>query len=133
MNHKVTLFILLTLNFDLVSAEDIKVDGSGDAFDYTSCSAFFAVMAQTMLDKPESSHRFNVMSEKMIDHAISMEDQDYSGNTADDMALKLMKEMQKSEDSAKYVIRQYLPHCRKLLKQIAVNKESKPASKPLNK
>ena len=129
MNSKLILFILLFFPLVAVSVEDIKKETKGDAFDYMSCSAFFAVMAHSLTDKPEFSGRFNAMSEIMIDHAISLEDEDYSGNSADDMALKLMKEMQKGEDSAKYVIQQYVPHCKALLKNIMV-KEEKPADSP---
>ena len=129
MNSKLILFILLFFPLVAVSVEDIKKETKGDAFDYMSCSAFFAVMAHSLTDKPEFSGRFNAMSEIMIDHAISLEDEDYSGNSADDMALKLMKEMQKGEDSAKYVIQQYVPRCKALLKNIMV-KEEKPADSP---
>ena len=131
MNNKFILFLLLFFPLVAVSVEEAKIESefnkSGDdAFDYMSCSAFFAVMAHSLTDKPEFSGRFNAMSEIMIDHAISLEDQDYSGNSADDMALKLMEEMQKGEDSAKYVIQQYVPHCKALLKKVML-KEEKPA------
>ena len=118
MNNKVVFSFVLSLWVSTVSAEEIKTLGAGDAFDYMSCSAFFAVMSHSMTDKPEYGRRFNAMSEIMIDHAISLEDQNYKGNTADDMAIKLMKKMQENEESAKYVIRQYVPHCKELLKKI---------------
>ena len=139
MNNKFILFLLLFFPLVAVSVEDVKNEAginktefnkSGDdAFDYMSCSAFFAVMANNLTDKPEFSGRFNAMSEIMIDHAISLEDQDYSGNSADDMALKLMEKMQKGEDSAKYVIQQYAPYCKALLKKIMA-KEEKSADSP---
>ena len=119
MIYKVILFLLLSLHVALVSAEETKAGSAVDVFDYTSCSAFFAVMAQQM-DNPEARRRFNAMSENLIDYAILLEDKNFSGNTADDMALKLMQRMQKDEESAKYVVRQYLPHCRDLLEKIAV-------------
>ena len=134
MSNRFIFFLLLFFPLVAVSVEEIKNEtefnkSGDDAFDYMSCSAFFSEMAHSLTDKPEFSGRFNAMSEIMIDHAISLEDQDYSGNSADDMALKLMEEMQKGEDSAKYVIQQYAPHCKALLKKIMV-KEEKPADLP---
>lgn len=134
MSNRFIFFLLLFFPLVAVSVEEIKNEtefnkSGDDAFDYMSCSAFFAVMANNLTDKPEFSGRFNAMSEIMIDHAISLEDQDYSGNSADDMALKLMEKMQKGEDSAKYVIQQYAPYCKALLKKIMA-KEEKSADSP---
>ena len=123
VNHNVLLLVLLSLPFAAVSAEDLKDESKNEAFDALSCSAFFAVMAQRLKSDPEVSRPFTEMSEVMNDYVISLADQDFSGNTLEDMASRLMQKMQQGPDSAKYVVDQYAPFCRGLLEKVITGKK----------
>ena len=124
MNYKVILFLLLLPSSVAMAAEKVNTDNAEKVFDYTTCSTFFAVLANNMGDNAKSIARFNRMSEQMLDYAISLDSDGYKGINEDDVAKKLQEEMQKSEESAKNVVRLYAPHCQKLLQEINPKKET---------
>lgn len=131
MNFKVIPFLVLSSLLTVsVSANEFKVNKSIDnknsaevVFDYTTCSAFFAVLANSMGDNEASKVRFNRMSEQMMDYAISLPSDGYVEIDDAETARKLQAEMQKSDADAKRVVRLYVPHCKKLLKKITNKSE----------
>ena len=112
---KIILFFVLSLMLTAVSANQDKND---TVFDYTTCSAFFAVLSQGMGVNKGAHAQFMRMSEKMMDYAVSLPSDGIAGINEDDVAKKMQAEMQKSEASAKNVIRLYAPHCKKLFHAI---------------
>lgn len=87
-------------------------------FEYSTCSAFFAVLGMNVGDNKQAKAQFDRMSEKMIDFAISLPGDGIAGVDEEEVAKKLLEEMHKSEADAKRVIRLYAPHCKRLLQAI---------------
>ena len=116
---KTVVFCLLFLACTSLFAEKSKSLSQGDVFDYTTCAAFFAVIAGGMEAGTNANKQFTRMSEKMNDYAISLPSDGYSDINEDEVAKKLQEEINKSEDSAKKVVRLYSPHCKKLYQAIA--------------
>ena len=118
---KILLFSVLSLMLTAVSADQDKND---IIFDYTTCSAFFAVLAQSMGENKDASAQFMQMSEQMMDFAVSLPGDGIKGANEDEVAKKIQAEMQKNEESAKNVIRLFAPHCKKLLQEIPTSNQA---------
>ena len=69
---KAVAFCLLFLACTSLFAEKTKSLSHEDVFDYTTCAAFFAVIAGGMEAGTNASKQFTRMSEKMNDYAISL-------------------------------------------------------------
>lgn len=127
MNFKTVLFLVLSLPVVNVFAQESplsnnvanKTNDAEVVFDYTTCSAFFAILANRMSESSASKARLNRMSEKMLDYAISLPSDGYMDMDDEETASKIQAAMQRSEADAKRVVRLYVPHCKKLLKKIS--------------
>jgi len=102
----------------IASADTAKMVKSVRTAEYITCAAFFAVLAHGMRDKPDVKSRFDAMSEKMMDRAISLSNEDYAGDAADERASKMLEEMKKGEPEAKAVVRQHISKCKVLIDEV---------------
>lgn len=111
-------------NFFAISFFSFPVIASADAssmvksiktHEYVTCSAFFAVLAHGMNDKPNVKARFDEMSSQMMEQAVTLSNEDYAGDSADEIALKMLAEMRKGESDAKAVVAKHVSKCKALI------------------